>query len=483
MTRPRYLASIALALAIAAPAQELSTKQRQLIQPVIDAIRQAKTAGDEARLDASIDSLLGGGRLIAAAAVPVSTIQFIIEANRLDKEVGTTSGGSGSTNLVSSGSVPRILGFAVETGAMTQSISGTSITFRTNPAGLVQALRAHGLDNEGDIATQHTLNVLERINVGLTFDTNREKDGRFTGSYRQLEQASAQIYLYNHRDPTHPAWRTVWNEFRDQLAGQSLANSMRDFNDLLNADADFKTRREQTRAALKAAAPDQVENLVLAYIRDTSLTVRDSPAAKRVVDAWTAYLQQQGNSYKRIARSPIVTVEYVLTRPPVQDAPTDVTDATPVTNQPDLSVIRLVFTRPFLGASDMTANASLSLFNQALPAMRGNIRDWQVGGKLDFPLPAIAGIAKSQLTFAGLYMNLRQQPLGVPLTVNGVPVDRTGSLGFLQARLRIPLGDSGFSVPVSFTYSTRTELIDEKEVRGNVGLTFDLDKLFAAARR
>lgn len=36
---------------------------------------------------------------------------------------------------------------------------------------------------------------------------------------------------------------------------------------------------------------------------------------------------------------------------------------------------------------------------------------------------------------------------------------------------------AGLKIPVSVTFANRTELIDEKEVRGNVGFTVDLSKL------
>jgi hypothetical protein len=490
MKRGGCVARIALAVCAAlmsAAAQDLSPEQRKLLQPMIEEIRKAKDAKDQARVEALVDGFVESQRLIAAAALPANdtaSLRYIAEANRIDKQVGTTNGGPGTTNLITSGSVPRILGFAVESGAITQTVTGTSITFRTNPAGLVQALQTRGLvADQNDVATRHTLDVLQRINVGFTFDTSREKDGRFTGSYRQLQQATAQIYLYNHRDPTHPAWRAVWDDFRGHFVGGALADALNDFGRVLDARADYKLLREDTRARLKAAPSAQVEDLVIGFIVGARGLVPDESAARTAIDAWVEYLRQQKDIYNRVARSPILTLEYALMRPPVQEAPTDVSGSIPVTNHPDLSVIRLVFVRPFIGASEMTANASLSLFNSALPAMRGNIRDWQAGGKLDFPLPPIAGLSKSQLTFAGLFMKLRQQPLGLPVTVNGVQIDRTGNLGFVQARLRIPLAESGFSIPVSLTYATRTELIDEKEIRGNIGLTFDLDKLAAAFRR
>ena len=45
----------------------------------------------------------------------------------------------------------------------------------------------------------------------------------------------------------------------------------------------------------------------------------------------------------------------------------------------------------------------------------------------------------------------------------------------VQAKLTIPLEDSGVKVPLSITASNRTELIDEKDVRGSMGLNPDLD--------
>ena len=42
---------------------------------------------------------------------------------------------------------------------------------------------------------------------------------------------------------------------------------------------------------------------------------------------------------------------------------------------------------------------------------------------------------------------------------------------------------AGLKVPVSVTFANRTELIDETEVRGQVGFTVDLSKFQKALRR
>ena len=46
-------------------------------------------------------------------------------------------------------------------------------------------------------------------------------------------------------------------------------------------------------------------------------------------------------------------------------------------------------------------------------------------------------------------------------------------------KLTIPVKGSGVRMPLSVTFANRTDLIKEKEIRGNVGITYDLDMLFA----
>ncbi|MGH9752109.1 MAG: hypothetical protein ACREA2_04940 [Blastocatellia bacterium] len=54
-----------------------------------------------------------------------------------------------------------------------------------------------------------------------------------------------------------------------------------------------------------------------------------------------------------------------------------------------------------------------------------------------------------------------------------------GDIAVGQVKLTIPIKDTGLKLPISFTFANRTELVREREVRGNFGLTFDLDTLFA----
>jgi hypothetical protein len=90
-------------------------------------------------------------------------------------------------------------------------------------------------------------------------------------------------------------------------------------------------------------------------------------------------------------------------------------------------------------------------------------------------------VDKGTITFSGLFVDLHQMPLGVNLMVNGVSVTQPGKIGLFQAKYTIPLGNgTGVQLPISFTYSNRTDLVKETSVQGNIGITFDMSKLIAA---
>ena len=57
--------------------------------------------------------------------------------------------------------------------------------------------------------------------------------------------------------------------------------------------------------------------------------------------------------------------------------------------------------------------------------------------------------------------------------------DERPDIAKVQVKLNVPLPGalSGLKIPLSFTVANRTELIDETELRGNVGFTVDFAKL------
>ena len=148
--------------------------------------------------------------MAAKALVPV------FESARTDKQVGSGASVSGSTNLVSKGSLPTVLGFAVENGALTRSVSGTTITFQGSPVGILNALESKGyVEGYKDDAGVPFLQFLRRTAFSVSFDTSRDAPtptssttgasgtagtsapaNPFTASSKQLSEYSFRLSLH-----------------------------------------------------------------------------------------------------------------------------------------------------------------------------------------------------------------------------------------------------------------------------------------------
>jgi hypothetical protein len=97
----------------------------------------------------------------------------------------------------------------------------------------------------------------------------------------------------------------------------------------------------------------------------------------------------------------------------------------------------------------------------------------RIAGQMQFDLQQVAGLQD-------LIRRNSRDPMTISLAgmgewhSNDVP-----DIAKLQVKLTIPMPGvlAGLKIPLSVTFANRTELIDEKEIRGNVGFTLDLSKL------
>ena len=168
-------------------------------QRAIDA--NSALAGFDFRRDIDLVALKLIEQKIESKGVPEAVADA--ENARTDKQIGGNEAQNGTTSLVSKGGVPAILGFAVENGALTRTDSGTTITFRLNPVGLVDALAQRGF-----ITSYQTDDSFERFlrnfALGFSFDASRGNTGGvFTGSSQQLSGFSVRYNIVNRRDPRH----------------------------------------------------------------------------------------------------------------------------------------------------------------------------------------------------------------------------------------------------------------------------------------
>jgi len=414
----------------------------------------------------------------------------ILEIRRFDKQVGATNGASGSTSLVSSGSVPALLGLAVEYGGLTEAFSGTTVTFRTTPAKLIGAF-ANVYGPNAEPPSERTLLALERLSLSASFDTSRtsgastDSGSTLLANYQQLSQVTARYIVLNDRDPLAAKnWKKIRAlSLSDQ--SQGVANAGRDLLAPLTLMQGYDDALNKAMAAFDAntSNPSQevLNKVLITFIQDIQLLTVLVPdwqqRVKTYVDARLKLDASHQALYHQIAKAPSLTVEYDLNRPPVVSAAAGTSPS--AVAAPDLSTINLVYVASFF-ESEYTFNAAATFFNHTRPEMSGNFRDFRIAGKWDIPVGQVPTfVAKGTLTFSGLFEHLHQKPLGIGVSINDVTVNQPGNIGVFQAKYTIPLGDSGIQVPISFTASNRTELIKERDLRGNIGITFDLDKLLA----
>ncbi|HEX7956633.1 MAG TPA: hypothetical protein VF508_06810 [Pyrinomonadaceae bacterium] len=100
------------------------------------------------------------------------------------------------------------------------------------------------------------------------------------------------------------------------------------------------------------------------------------------------------------------------------------------------------------------------------------VRNFDNSLRLDVPLGDMRRFG-AFLTFAGKYKRMLEDEK----TAAGATIATKGDMATGQLLLTIPVGRTGFKIPISMSFANRTEFIKEKEVRGNFGFTFDLDSV------
>ena len=208
-----------------------------------------------------------------------------------------------------------------------------------------------------------------------------------------------------------------------------------------------------------------VEQQLDVKLKAVHVDANASTLATTAVEIINSYLADRGNLLKEVANGPIVAFEYTNNRPG---------------NQPNYSNFNLIGEfSPFNGRADLTANASFSTFSTKPTGVTRTARDFQLSGQLDVPLGDIAKTGPFIFTMSGKYQHVFSD-----ITTTGTTPTtlKKGDIGIGQFKFTIPVKGSGVKIPLSVTFSNRTEFIKESKVRGNIGVTFDLDTIFSKVK-
>lgn len=435
----------------------------------------------------------GGINLIAAYLMAVKAkrpaygaLLTALEAVRPDKQVGAAPGSSGGTSLAMKGLAPRIFGVAVEQGALTREVSGTTLTFRANPVGLVKALAGAGLfELHDDYAVARAQRLASRFSLAASFDVSRgSSPGVFTGSDQQFSSWSARYALVDRRDPASPAYADEWARLLSPDTA-TYRQSVETLSDALNRSAGFTAWRQallddiarDVEAPFTTSRDFEASEEAYRRVLTASLTQLEAvPLSSEIaaaLDTYVAELMALQSSidaiYRLAARGPLLTLDVTASR-----------DET----LPGLYTATGIF-EAGLGASrrtDLTINAAVSAYTRRPAGVGHALTSIDVTTQVDRPLGR--ALLTPTLTIAARYAYLPHDTVASTGAAAGAPAAVVGAaprghIGLLQAKVTIPLRNSGVKVPISVTASNRTALIEERDVRGSIGITLDLDTLMS----
>jgi hypothetical protein len=428
------------------------------------------------------------------AAGDESYASFVTQAQeqRTDQQLGAGPSSSGTTSLVSKGGIPYALAFAVENGAATQTQSDTTVTFRVNPAGALSLFNNSGfITGFRQTENDALLKFLRKTSLGFTFDTTRgDQPGVFTGDRQQLSEVNVRFEFVNDRDPRLRKHKAKWEQFVgnqgvtfanqswettvalttfgdrdgiDSFSDPALQAWLEETNRLIVQETANLTG-EQRIAAVGEIIRRQADLVPVELVTDETVRAFTSYAS-----AFRAYQDAKQEVIDEIAKGNVFTFEYTNKRE---------------VNASDTSNFRFIAAKGrevMGGRMDFTANGSLTLFHQRPTPLSpddptpGRVRDFQFAGQVDVPFK-VGELGQFVFWFSGRYERLLEDAT----TQLGTTVPGTkGDIAVGQFGLKIPIPTLGIDFPISFTFANRTELVKEREVRGNFGFTFNLDDILS----
>jgi hypothetical protein len=420
-----------------------------------------------------------------------------------DTQVGSTPDTKGTTSLAMKGAVPKILGFAVQQGAITQQVNGNTVTFRATPAGVLKALAGVDTKSIFGVPTDATGNPLpavcdwcNKFSAAISFDISQgSSPGTLTATKQQVTSWSARAELVNHRDAKR---RQYIKNFQRITGITEYTRRANDLKDALDRSPDFdawhanlvEEIQQQVETPLQQALGDEsarnsvVRRAALSQAHDKFIQVVSTALVagqklnlpKNVSDALLEYanalkpvLQQRNDIIDFANKGLLVTADWTVNRDP---------------NIPDLSTITGIL-EDSVGPGrkyDLTVNLAAAFFNSAPKAPIHQFHDFKATAQYDIPLGTFQSYGPFVFSLAGRYEfipNDTLSPGGVITGTTPATAAASGNMFVGQAKLTIPVRGTGVRIPFSISAANRSELIKEKDVRGNFGITFDLDAIFA----
>lgn len=263
------------------------------------------------------------------------------------------------------------------------------------------------------------------------------------------------VLILNNRDASNPRNRTALNSVKDKLATLAVgtANISQQVQDYLLAQlgpAVGVTRASTPEEKVKffndtlngPALQTTLANLTSSQVEDIRAIIA------RGIDSRVGFAEEVHRVFSQIRRAPQLSFTFqTKQRSEMHD---------------DEYRAGLLFDYGVVDRINLTVNGTFDYRNS--PLLGGDTRGGRLAMESNFQL-------NPERTIAGSNSPIMFSTSGEAKWLSGSKPNYTG-----QLKLTIPLFD-GISLPISLSVANRSELIQEKTVKGRFGFTFDLTKL------
>jgi hypothetical protein len=387
---------------------------------------------------------------------------------------------SGSTSLVQQPLAAQLLSLAVENGAVLEDVNGTTLTLSSSPYAIVASFT-------GDTAaTYAAYGELTRFGVNASFQII--DPGNPASSVQGKQVSNAGVSLRLTKDVSSRSviaqnkFENIYQPLQQAAAVATSALQAALFSKDPICVAAIKKYRADAQAAVAAELPShagETEAQVAAALKPILATAFDDDLAPVLhslsahpdaevagyLKAQQAYIEGDAAFQTAIAglvTAPAASLIYNYQQPP---------------NETAYHSGGITYASSLLGKNgDLTINALVSLYSKPnATANQGTLR----GGSAAIQFNAIfkrspfikdaVDQSPISLAFSAQYQRIQE---------NQHVAGKKADLGEGNVKLTIPLA-GGLSVPVSATFANAGQSINQSFVRGNFGLTFDVDKLAA----
>jgi hypothetical protein len=459
--------------------QSMKTSADQVAQQILAAEKAAPGSPVQLDIEPVVRSYYAAVAHLAAHK-PLQVAAAAAESARTDKQIAaSSSSSSGTTSTVDRPGIATLLGFALEHGAITQSVQNNTVTFSSSPYAIATWLGGGDTDiNYGKFA-----NTYGRVGFSANFNLTDASNPTTSATRKQLNEWTAKVRLgKDHSGRSKDAMLA----FKQHLAQpmQNLANSQSAIlAGIFGADASF--------VQIKTSIFQQVTSYLNNHAADSD-AAKQTALSQQILDTAFDLLQNvilsnemQSKLGSFIEAYDAAAAQFIARRPELDAAIAALSKLPSFTfvyaqEQPSVgnnySVFKLVYAQSPPNSMQLTVNVSGSLYHHPNPSRnQDTFRDFtssvellQKIGRSPF-LRDPGNKDQIALSFSGRYQRMPEN--------QGIP-GKKADIAVAGGKFEIPVAP-GVSFPISVTYANATELIKEAHVSGNFGISFDLDKLKA----